>query len=113
MKRTLSLIAMAVAVCLFLTALCGCSASPAALKYNDTVITTNMYQFYMSRYKAQILSNYNSGQDNAAFWTHVLDEGSGETIATFFEDIVAEIEICFNDCVQTCSVIYKIFFSIY
>ncbi len=90
MKRISSIIAAALAVCLMLTALCGCSASPAALKYEDTVITTNMYQFYMSRYKAQILSNYNSGQDNAAFWDQVLDEETGDTIADFFEDIVAE-----------------------
>jgi len=89
MKRILSIIAAALAVCTFLVAMLGCSSAPAALKYNNTVITTNMYQFYMSRYKAQILSTWNNGQDNAAFW-ETLDEESGDTVADLFEPFVAE-----------------------
>ncbi len=90
MKRILSIIAAALAVCTFLVAMLGCSSAPAALKYNNTVITTNMYQFYISRYKAQILSSYNSGQDNAGFWDQVLDKETGASVATFFEDMAVE-----------------------
>lgn len=90
MKKLFKATVILTVLSLLLCFISGCASAPAAMKYNDTVLTTNMYSFYMSRYKAQILSNYNSGQDNESFWTQVLDEESGDTFADFFTDIVVD-----------------------
>ncbi|MBP5236591.1 MAG: peptidylprolyl isomerase [Clostridia bacterium] len=68
----------------------GCGTGSAAIKYKNTVLTANEYQFYLSRYKAQILSTYNSGQDNRSFWTKTMDEEGTTTIADFFSEIVKD-----------------------
>ena len=73
-----------------LLSLASCGAGSAAIKYKNTVLTTNEYQFYLSRYKAQILSTYNSGQDNRSFWTQTMDEEGTTTIADFFSDIIKD-----------------------
>ncbi|MBR5453318.1 MAG: peptidylprolyl isomerase [Clostridia bacterium] len=90
MKKILKITAILTVLSLLLCFMIGCSSAPAAMKYNGTVLTTNMYSFYLSRYKAQILASYNSGQDNESFWTQVLDEESGDTFADFFTDIVVD-----------------------
>ena len=90
MKKFLKLTAVLTVLSLLLCFFAGCSSAPVAMKYNGTTLTTNMYSFFLSRMKAQVLYNYNSGQDNESFWTQVLDESTGDTFADFFTDIVVD-----------------------
>ena len=48
--------------------LVSCSKSKAAMKLDGSSISENMYQFWLSTYKADFLSYYNNSVDSAAFW---------------------------------------------
>ncbi len=87
-KRTLiKALSLALAAILLCISFAGCGqSSPVAVSIGDVKITSNMYCYWMSRYKAMFLYSY-TGQttDNQAFWTGEIAEGV--TVGSLLENI--------------------------
>ncbi len=75
MKKTISLF-LATLLCLtvFLTG-CGGSAGDAVMTYGDSVITENVFRYYLSYYKNIYLKTYNDMKDTAAYYDTVMPDG--------------------------------------
>ncbi len=73
MKKTVRFSAVLL-IAAMLLALSGCAWSPVALSYGESVITTNMYRYWLSSYKGTFLYTYSDMTDTDAFWDSVLYE---------------------------------------
>ncbi len=62
-----------------LFSLSGCGQSAVALSYGDSVVTANMYRYWLCSYKGTFLYTYTDMTDTDAFWDSIL-----------YEDITAE-----------------------
>lgn len=82
--------ALLVALALLAALLPGCGAKGTpVMTYKDVRVTANMYQYWLSGYKAMFLYTYGgSSKDSAAFWSEVLDEGV--TTESFFTAMADE-----------------------
>lgn len=85
--RAISLFIVAAAITVSFSS-CG-SEGPSVMEYKDLTVTSNMYQYWMSGYKAMFLYTYSENmKDSASFWEEKLDDGV--TTETFFTGIVDE-----------------------
>ncbi len=84
LRRTL---ALALAVVMTVLCLGGCGAKgPTAISFGDVKITSNMFCYWMSKYKAMFLYSYTGGTtDNTQFWLSEMAEGV--TIGDFLGSI--------------------------
>ncbi|MDY3845534.1 MAG: hypothetical protein SOZ62_01295 [Eubacteriales bacterium] len=56
------------------------------MKYGSYRVTEDMYEYWYSTYKYQILRTYPQAKDTAAFWSS--DNGSGQTYEQYFSDVI-------------------------
>ncbi len=75
MKTLIKALALILAAAM-LSAIGGCTKAPIALSYGESVITTNMYRYWLSSYKGTFLYTYTDMTDTDAFWDSVLFENT-------------------------------------
>ncbi len=73
MKKSVRLFAFALLFAALLS-LGGCGRSAVALSYGDSVITTNMYRYWLSSYKGTFMYTYTDMTDTDLFWDSILYE---------------------------------------
>ncbi len=71
MSKTLRrIVAAALVVIMTLATLAGCGANPAAMTFGKVRITSNMFCYWMSKYKAMYLySMFGTTNDNPQYWS--------------------------------------------
>ena len=74
MKKRILTFCMALTVCLCMTG-CGGNTGKAVMTYGDSVITENVFQYYLSYYKNIYLKTYTDMKDTAAYYQTVLPDG--------------------------------------
>ena len=82
-------------ICLLLTAVfllsaasCKKSEEVAVMTLGDSVITENMYSYWISSYKANFLTSYSDVSDTEEFWNSALTDGL--TAEQFLSQLVLE-----------------------
>ncbi len=74
-------------ILLLLSLICCAEKSENVMEYKKSAVTSNMYQYWMSGYKAMFLYTYGADMQNAAaFWSEEIDDGV--TTESFFTSIV-------------------------
>ena len=64
------IVAAALVVIMTLATLAGCGANPAAMTFGKVKITSNMFCYWMSKYKAMYLySMFGTTTDNPQYWS--------------------------------------------
>ncbi len=89
MKRTRPLIALLLAVTMLLPCfLTGCSRNDydVVMEYNGIKLTEDMYYYWMSTFKRNILSSYSDAFDTDAFWQQPYDEE--RTVEEYFTEVI-------------------------
>lgn len=82
-KRILPrMLCLLLAFALLLPVMASCSSETAVMTFRDSSITSNMYSYWLSKYKYSFLSYYNSSLDSDEFWdTMATDDMTTEEYA--------------------------------
>jgi len=56
------------------------------MSLDKSVISVNMYQFWLSRYKADYITNYMDGTEDSSFWNEIYDIKTNQT----YNDLLTE-----------------------
>lgn len=89
LKRTLTALLLAVAM-LIPCVLASCSGPRYAvvMEYNGIKLTEDMYNYWVSTFKRNILSSYSDARDTEAFWGQKYDDA--RTVGEYFNEIIRE-----------------------
>lgn len=71
---------------IMLAQLFSCAKSPVIMSYNGHSIRENMYSFWMSSYKRNILLSYSDAFDTAQFWNGSYSDE--KTVEDYFTEII-------------------------
>lgn len=89
MKRFTKIIAVVLAVIMLVCPIISCSsAGTPVLEYGKSKVTSNMYSYWLSRYKAMYLYTFTGMQDTAEFWSTEI--ASGYTAETYLGAIALQ-----------------------
>lgn len=86
-KKFIALILLAATLC-FLLPSCKTDLGEPVMTLGDTVITENMLEFWLSRYKAYIVNYHLNGKDNKSFWDQKVSGSDKTWNETFTEFII-------------------------
>ncbi len=79
-KFKIRLIAAVIATILLTVSFYSCSSKGKTLmSLEKSEVSVNMYQFWLSRYKADYITNYMGGKNKAEFWDQIYDIQTNET----------------------------------
>ena len=85
MKRIAILLAVVLVLpCLLFS--CSGEKYETVMEYNGVKLTENMYYYWMSTFKRNILSSYSDAKDDASFWQAKYDEN--QTVEEYFTEII-------------------------
>ena len=89
MKRIAILLAVVLVLpCLLFS--CSGEKYETVMEYNGVKLTENMYYYWMSTFKRNILSSYSDAKDDASFWQAKYDEN--QTVEEYFTEIIIFID---------------------
>lgn len=74
MKKVKRIISLCLVFVLLAASFASCSSSTVVMEYEGHKITGNMYQYWLSRYKALYLYSYAGGSDSDSFWETKLSD---------------------------------------
>ncbi len=81
--RSSKAISLLLAIVILFGTLTSCSKQAAIMTFKDSSITPNMYSYWLSTYKSQFLSYYNSSLDSDEFWdSYASDDMTTEQYAS-------------------------------
>ncbi len=81
-----SIISVTVIVALILCAVLLSSNKKTVMKYGSYRVTEDMYEFWMSEYKRDILKSFRGASDTDEFWDSI--SASGKTYEQYFTDMI-------------------------
>ena len=89
LKRTLTAIMLVFAMLLpcLLTA-CSSNDYAVVMEYNGIKLTEDMFYYWMSTFKRNILSSYSDAYDTEAFWKQSYNEEM--TVEEYFTDVICK-----------------------
>lgn len=67
--------ALLIALLCVSTSLTGCNTSKVVMSYGDSVITENVFKYYLSYYKNIYLQTYSDMKDEASYYQTILPDG--------------------------------------
>lgn len=86
-KKLIAVLLLAATLCLLLPS-CKTDLGKPVMTLGDTVITENMLEFWLSRYKAYIVTYYLDGKNSSAFWDQKVSGSDKTWNETFTEFII-------------------------
>ena len=84
--RRIAILLAAVLVLPCLLFSCSGEKYETVMEYNGVKLTENMYYYWMSTFKRNILSSYSDAKDDASFWQAKYDEN--QTVEEYFTEII-------------------------